>query len=131
MNVTGIDHVVLYVDDVEAASGFYADLLDAGAGEYGPGRRSVYLGDVKLNFRPVEDEPDALVADAPAAGAGDLCLLTDRSPSDVVGRLEENGVEVVEGPVEREGARGPMSSVYFRDPWGNLIEVATYPEEAR
>ena len=130
MNVTGIDHVVLYVDDVEAASAFYADLFDAEAGEYGPGRRSVYLGDVKLNFRPVEDEPDALVAESPSAGSGDLCLLTDRSPAEVVERLDEADVEVVEGPVEREGARGPMTSVYFRDPWGNLIEVATYPEEA-
>ena len=128
MNVTGIDHLVLYVDDVEAASAFYADLLDAESGEYGPGRRSVYLGDVKLNFRPVDDEPDALVAEAPAAGAGDVCLLTGDSPDDVVERLGEADVEVVEGPVEREGARGPMTSVYFRDPWGNLIEIATYPE---
>jgi len=35
-------------------------------------------------------------------------------------------VDIVEGPVGRVGALGPMTSVYFRDPDGNLLEVATY-----
>ena len=48
------------------------------------------------------------------------------SPSaDVVAHLAACGVEVEQGPVEREGATGALSSVYFRDPDGNLVEVAT------
>lgn len=127
MNVDGIDHVVLYVDDVDAACSFYGDLFDADTGAYGPGRESVYLGDVKLNFRPV-DEDGGLVADSPEGGSGDLCLVTSWDAGEVVDHLGGKGVEVVAGPVEREGARGPMTSVYFRDPWGNLIEIAEYPD---
>ena len=129
MNVTGIDHLVLYVEDVDATSAFYADLFDAEARPYGPGRTSVYLGDVKLNVRPIEeDEEGALVAGAPTRGAGDFCLVTDRPIDEVPAQLEAKGVEVLRGPVERDGARGPMTSVYFRDPAGNLVEIAEYPE---
>ena len=42
--------------------------------------------------------------------------------------LAEQGVEVEEGPVMRTGALGPIESVYFRDPDGNLIEVSRYPD---
>lgn len=127
MNVSGIDHLVLYVEDVGASSAFYGDLLDAETGEYGPGRTSVYLGEVKLNFRPVEEGPGAVVAAAPSMGAGDFCLVVEDPLDDVVSRLDERGIDLVEGPVEREGARGPMTSVYFRDPDGNLVEIAEYP----
>jgi catechol 2,3-dioxygenase-like lactoylglutathione lyase family enzyme len=37
-----------------------------------------------------------------------------------------NGIEVLEGPIQRTGAVGPITSVYFRDPDGNLIEVSNY-----
>lgn len=127
MNVVGIDHAVLYVEDVDGMCSFYGDLFDAETGEYGPGRKSVYFGDVKLNFRPV-DEEDGLVAESPSQGAGDLCLVTSLSAEAVVDRLQWKGVEIVEGPVDREGARGTMTSVYFRDPAGNLVEIAGYPD---
>lgn len=125
MNVVGIDHLVLYVEDVDAASAFYADLLDAETDEYGPGFKLVRFGEAQINFRPADGD-GTLVAAEPTSGAGDLCLVADGPVEEVLGRLEENGVDVVEGPVEREGARGPMTSVYFHDPDGNLVEVATY-----
>lgn len=127
MNVTGIDHLVLYVEDVDAASAFYADVLDAESGEYGPGFRFVRFEDARINFRP-DDGDGELVAETPTRGAGDLCLVTELPAGAVVDRLDEAGIEVVEGPVERGGARGTMTSVYFRDPDGNLVEIATYPE---
>jgi catechol 2,3-dioxygenase-like lactoylglutathione lyase family enzyme len=63
-------------------------------------------------------------ADRPTPGSGDLCLLTSVSLGDVIAHLEAERVAIIEGPVRRTGATGPIVSVYFRDPDGNLIEVA-------
>jgi catechol 2,3-dioxygenase-like lactoylglutathione lyase family enzyme len=57
-------------------------------------------------------------------------LLTTDSPADVIAHLAACGVPVEEGPVTRTGARGPIVSVYFRDPDGNLLEVSSYPPRA-
>ena len=46
--------------------------------------------------------------------------------SAVLRHLRTVGVEILEGPVARAGAMGVMTSVYFRDPDLNLIEVASY-----
>ena len=46
----------------------------------------------------------------------------------MVARLTAEGIAIVEGPVEKTGARGPFLSVYFNDPDGNLIEVSSYAE---
>lgn len=60
-------------------------------------------------------------------GSADVCLITTAPPEQVLARLDAQGVTVEEGPVPRTGARGPITSVYIRDPDGNLIEIASYP----
>lgn len=125
MTVSGIDHVVLYATDVEGTAAFYADVLNAEEIEYGDGWKAVRFGGGRINFRP--DDADAyLVAERPTAGAGDVCLIADEPIETVEERLAEADVEIVEGPVERQGARGAMTSVYFYDPEGNLVEVSEY-----
>jgi catechol 2,3-dioxygenase-like lactoylglutathione lyase family enzyme len=57
----------------------------------------------------------------------DLCLITDTLPGQVLAHLEAEQVSVEEGPAARTGARGPITSIYIRDPDGNLIEIASYP----
>ncbi|HAQ25380.1 MAG TPA: VOC family virulence protein, partial [Pseudomonas sp.] len=37
---------------------------------------------------------------------------------------ERQGVAILEGPVRRTGATGPIRSVYLRDPDLNLIELS-------
>ncbi len=59
-------------------------------------------------------------------GALDLCFITETPLADVIARLKEHGIVIIDGPVENTGALGPMMSVYFRDPDGNLIEVSNY-----
>jgi catechol 2,3-dioxygenase-like lactoylglutathione lyase family enzyme len=60
-------------------------------------------------------------------GSADLCFVTKLSPDPGQGELGRAGHRVEAGPMEQAGARGPMISVYCRDPDGNLIEAATYP----
>lgn len=128
MDLTGIDHLVLTVSDVERTCEFYERVLGAEPITFAGGRRGLRVGDQKLNLHPAGDEyePRATVAEP---GTDDFCLLTETPVEAVAADLREAGVELVEGPVEKVGARGPMDSVYLRDPDGNLVEVARYREE--
>jgi catechol 2,3-dioxygenase-like lactoylglutathione lyase family enzyme len=127
MDLTGIDHFVLTVEDVEATCAFYADVLGAEVETFGGGRRAIRFGDQKVNLHPAGDEFEPKAA-RPTPGAGDFCLTTDAPIETVVEDLRETGVEILEGPVERTGAGGSMTSVYVRDPDDNLVEIATYGE---
>jgi catechol 2,3-dioxygenase-like lactoylglutathione lyase family enzyme len=123
--IAGIDHFVLTVASLDVTCAFYKSVLgferiDA------PGRpTALAFGNQKINVHEVGHtfEPKAK---SPTPGSGDFCLIADRSLSEVCGRLEASGIVVEVGPVERVGAQGPILSVYFRDPDGNLIEVSEY-----
>jgi catechol 2,3-dioxygenase-like lactoylglutathione lyase family enzyme len=122
--ILGIDHVVLTVRDPEAAAAFYARVLDLPVVRFGRGRIALQAGRQKINLQPLGAE----TRNHACIGSGDLCLLTGHPPQAVVTRLRDQGVEVVEGPVTKTGALGPFTSVYFRDPDGNLIELSRYPD---
>src|SRR5260370_33464253 len=64
-----------------------------------------------------------------APGALDLCFITKQPPEEVVAHLNACGVKIETGPQQQIGALGAMTSVYFHDPDGNLIEVASYRSE--
>ena len=127
MKIDHIDHLVLTVEDIRASCEFYTSVLGMEEINFGSGRKAVAFGDQKINFHQVgqELEPKAL---RPTPGAGDLCFTTTRSMPDIIAHLQTCGVEIIEGPVNRTGASGSMTSVYIRDPDQNLIEVATYSE---
>jgi catechol 2,3-dioxygenase-like lactoylglutathione lyase family enzyme len=122
--IEGIDHVVLTVRDVEASVAFYARALGLEAVTFAGGRRALVVGGQKINLQTLGQE----VRNHAGIGSGDLCLLTRLAPEAVIERLEAAGVAVLEGPVTKSGARGPITSVYFADPDGNLIEVARYDD---
>ena len=123
MKIRSIDHVVLTVADVQRTLDFYERALGMTPVAFGEGRRALAFGDQKLNLHQAgrEFEPKARV---PTKGSADLCLLTDVPIAEVVAHLERTGVPIELGPVEKTGARRPLRSIYFRDPDGNLIEVA-------
>ncbi len=127
MRVNSIDHFVLTVRDVEATCDFYSRVLGVEVEEFGGGRRALKFGRQKINLHQAgkEFEPKA---PEPTPGAGDFCLITDVPLQCVVEHLESCSVEIIEGPVARSGAVGRIESVYFRDPDGNLVEVANYSE---
>lgn len=123
--IDGIDHLVLTVADVERAVEFYARVLGMEPVTFAGGRRALAFGAQKINLHQAGREWEPKAA-RPTPGSADLCLLTRLAPDAVIARLTAEGVPVEEGPVTRTGARGELTSVYFRDPDGNLLEVASY-----
>ncbi|MET0450894.1 MAG: VOC family protein [Mycobacterium sp.] len=124
-SVDRIDHVVINCRDVEATVGWYVRVLGTGREEMDGGRIALTFGNQKLNVRPT-GAPNWITGDVDAPGSLDLCFIADAEP-DVIGEhLRRCGVEIVDGPVRRVGALGPMTSHYCRDPDGNLVEVASY-----
>lgn len=126
VNIDRIDHIVLTVHDLERTLDFYGRVMGMEPVTFAGGRRALAFGRQKLNLHQSgrEFEPKAL---HPAPGAIDLCFISETPLAEVIAKLESEGVVVIEGPVDKTGALGPMKSVYFRDPDGNLIEVSNYP----
>ena len=118
-----LDHLVLTVADIGRTRDFYERVLGMEPVVFGEGRHALAFGAQKINLHEAgqEFEPKASV---PTPGSADLCFLTNASVAEVVEHLEANSVEIIEGPVRRTGATGPIMSVYFRDPDGNLLEVS-------
>lgn len=128
MKVTHLDHLVLTVTDPEKTCDFYSRVLGMDAVTFSSGgikRKALRFGDQKINLHQAgaEFEPKA---GHPQPGSADLCLIVDESVEQVIVHLTKNHVILEEGPVQRTGATGPIQSVYFRDPDGNLIEVSRY-----
>jgi len=125
MKIDRIDHIVLTVVDVDATCQFYSSVFGMEVVTFDNDRSALSFGRQKINLHPyrAEFEPKAKF---PTPGSADLCLVTDYSMEDVLSRLTSLGIAVEEGPVQRTGAQGPIMSVYFRDPDGNLIEVSNY-----
>jgi catechol 2,3-dioxygenase-like lactoylglutathione lyase family enzyme len=120
-----IDHLVLTVRSLEATLSFYERVLGF-ARESAPGRpASLKFGRQKINVHEANHtfEPKAA---HPTPGGGDFYLITERPLAEVMKHLASCDVGVELGPVTRVGAEGAMTSLYFRDPDGNLVEVARY-----
>jgi len=93
--------------------------------DFGDGRKALGFGAQKINLHEFgkEFEPKAKT---PQAGSGDFCLISNLPMAAIMSHLADCGVAIEKGPVARTGAIGPITSVYFRDPDGNLVEIARY-----
>ena len=125
MRITGIDHLVLTVSSIEATIDFYSRVLGLDVVTFGTGRTALLLGDQKINLHEAS-APIRPHAARPVPGSADLCLIVVGEVDAVVARLAEENTSVEFGPVDRPGARGPIRSLYVRDPDQNLIELAFY-----
>ncbi|QDL92629.1 VOC family protein [Paroceanicella profunda] len=123
IRLDSLDHLVLTVADIPRSIAFYTEVLGMREERFGAGRSALRFGDQKINLHQAgrEFEPKAA---RPGPGTADLCFLTSVPVAGVIAALQRHGVAVEEGPVARTGARGPILSVYLRDPDGNLIEIA-------
>jgi catechol 2,3-dioxygenase-like lactoylglutathione lyase family enzyme len=118
-----LDHLVLTTTDEEACTHFYIDVMGMALETFGQGRKAFRFGNQKINLhvKGHEFEPKAHV---PMPGSLDLCFIASVPLDDVVARLKDKGVPVIEGPVMRTGATSRIRSVYVRDPDLNLIEIS-------
>jgi len=125
MNIDRIDHVVMTVRSVDATCAFYERVLGMQPVTFAGGRRALAFGRQKINLHEAgrEFEPKAHFA---APGTLDICLVTTTPLPQVIEHLARCNVTIIEGPVAKTGATGPLRSVYFRDPDQNLIEVSNY-----
>jgi len=127
--IRGFDHVALPMQRTEEMLAFYRGLgLQV---VEGANACSVYIGSQMINFhRPAhwQDNTFTLRASAAKPPCGDLCFVWDDTPESLKAMLDRAGAKVVEGPVARQGGqRKTGSSVYVRDPDGNLLEFMIYP----
>jgi len=128
-----IDHIVLTVKDIHATCDFYVNALGMEVVTFGAGRTELAFGAQKINLHAMGAVTTssggggvAAVAATPTPGSGDFCLITDQPVDATMARLRNAGVKIEQGPVTRTGALGPIESIYFRDPDGNLVEVSRY-----
>ena len=119
-----IDHVVLTTRDLQACIRFYTEVLGMTLERFGE-RLALKFGTQKLNLHEWGKEftPRAHVA---APGTLDLCFIASVPLGQVVERLKRNAIPILEGPVAKTGAQGPIRSVYVRDPDLNLVEISVY-----
>jgi catechol 2,3-dioxygenase-like lactoylglutathione lyase family enzyme len=124
--VDRLDHLVMTCRDEEITASWYQRVLGMEREEFGPkNRTALRFGGQKINLEQVGDGTRTVAALA-QPGTHNLCFITAIRPPDIVAQLHNCGVAVVEGPAAKVGALGPITSVYCRDPDGNLIEIATY-----
>lgn len=126
--IKSLDHVVLTVADIDATLDFYTRVLGMQAQTFGQGRQALCFGSQKINLHQAgrEFEPKAARVQT---GSADLCFLSAMPLEQAMARVRACGVEILEGPVRRTGARRALLSFYLRDPDGNLIEIANDLEE--
>jgi len=128
MLIDTIDHLVLTVRDLQATCGFYTRVLGMLVVTFGQGRTGLVFGEFgehKINLHPAGRELEPKAA-RPTPGSADACFITRAPLARVLEHLRACKVPVLEGPVQRTGAKGPIESVYIRDPDGNLLEISNY-----
>jgi catechol 2,3-dioxygenase-like lactoylglutathione lyase family enzyme len=123
-----IDHIVLTTRDTPACIRFYTEVLGMKLVRFptpGGERLAFGFGGQKINLHEwgKEFEPRAHVA---VPGSLDLCFIASVPLEQVIRNFAKASIPILEGPVARTGARGPMRSVYVRDPDLNLVEVSVY-----
>lgn len=125
ISIDRVDHFVLTCIDIERTCAFYERVLGMETMTFAGGRKALAFGRQKINLHPAGKEYVPHARD-PKPGSGDFCLIAATPLKDVIAHLKKEGVAIEQGPVAKTGATGPITSVYFRDPDGNLVEVSNY-----
>jgi catechol 2,3-dioxygenase-like lactoylglutathione lyase family enzyme len=128
-SVQSLDHMVLTVTDMDATLAFYCNVLGMGQDVFhaadGSTRTALTFGEQKINLHAAA-RPFAPHAAHATSGSADICFLSDTTLTDWQAHLKILGIPVEAGPIARTGAKGPIISLYIRDPDGNLIEVSNH-----
>jgi catechol 2,3-dioxygenase-like lactoylglutathione lyase family enzyme len=120
-----LDHCVIHVSDWGRSNAFYRDVLGAELVPRGAGW-AYRFGDAQLNLHGPGVAATPLARLPVQPGGSDICFVWPGPIGDAVAHLAAHGVAVELGPVQRFGAGGDGTSVYFRDPDGSLLEFISY-----
>ncbi len=123
MKIDRLDHFVLTVKNISATTLFYTSVLGMKTEIFGQDRICLKYSKQKINLHEAGNEYEPKAAKA-MPGSADLCFITQTDLIDAMSHVSGCGVDIIEGPVDRTGAMRMIRSFYFRDPDGNLIEVA-------
>ena len=123
-----IDHIVITVEDINKSINFYTNILKMELIEFysssdNTTRKSLKFGNQKINLHEVLN-PFSPRAKHPSPGAVDICFISTKPVSEWIDKLKKNKINIEEGPVQKTGAKGPILSIYIRDPDENLIEIS-------
>ena len=123
MKVSKLDHFIITANNLEKTIDFYSRVLGMELQTFSDGRKALIFGDHKINLHEAgkEFKPHA---QNPLPGSADLCFITRTPMQQVISHLTTCNVSIIEGPLEKSGASGPLFSIYIRDPDNNLIEIA-------
>lgn len=125
MEIERLDHLVLTVRDIPTTCQFYSKVLGMKVITFNGSRKALLFGQQKINLHQKghEYEPKALV---PTPGSADFCLLTKTPLTEVIEQLKAQHIPIEQGPLEKHGALGKLTSIYLRDPDQNLLEISNY-----
>jgi len=121
--VDGIEHLVLTVRDPDHAVRFYRRVLGFEEIRHDEDTRSLRFGSQRIELRTEEDD-GSIAGSRPTWGSADLCLISRAPLERWLEHLRRFGIPIALGPVDRPGTSGPLRSIHFRDPDGNLVEIA-------
>ena len=125
ISINRLDHTVLTVADIKTTCEFYSRVLGMKPVKFDGERVALMFGQQKINLHPAGSEYDPK-AKVPMPGSGDLCFIAKTPIENVISYLKVQNIEIIEGPARKTGALGSITSVYFYDPDGNLIELSNY-----
>lgn len=118
-----LDHLVITTADIEACLRFYETL--GFVSKVQGARYELYAGDLKVNVH-IKGKELLPHARNVQMGSADLCFEIEGDLEQFKAQLQDKGLEIELGIVERNGVKGPMKSIYLRDPDGSLIEFCQY-----
>ena len=124
--IARIDHFVLTVHNIDRTIDFYARGLGMRLETFGDNRRALTFGNQKINLHEAVAKPILPRAHAPNPGSSDFCLIASQPLTKVIIDLQQKGIAIELGPVDRTGATGKIRSIYLRDPDMNLVEISEY-----
>jgi len=125
MKIDRLDHLVLTVKNIEVSAAFYESILGMRRLTFAKNRIALLFGQQKINLHELGNEFEPKAQNV-MNGSADLCFIISTPVDKAISQLLAKGIDVIEGPVNRTGATGPIISAYFRDPDKNLIEVSNY-----
>jgi catechol 2,3-dioxygenase-like lactoylglutathione lyase family enzyme len=134
MQLTGMDHIVLSVRDIERSLDFYTRVLGLQPERVDSWRAGKNgFPSVRINETTIIDlmARKATDGEVTVPNLNHFCMFTDGPLEPCVEELEKHGIAIETGPISRWGARGNALSVYLRDPDNNQIEIRSYVSAAQ